>query len=146
VHGDDKVNHGSPVGPGFVVYERSKTEKGYDRALALASVGKGWHGLINLVFDRIEADNKYNSGRFLGGLVVVQVKEKFGTLRMYHYTTNGDEGYMDGFMSAIEGMSAHICEDCGKPGHTRPRSWVRTLCDECHAAGSKPPVQEQQDA
>ena len=142
---DSRLNGGSPIGPGFVVYERAEGEKGYSREMALASVGKGWAGLINEVFDRVKWDTEHNQGRFLGGLVIVQVKEKFGTLRMYHYTTNGDEGYMDGFITAIESMSARICEDCGKPGSVRPRSWVRTLCDECYNNGKgKPTAQTEQ--
>lgn len=144
--GGEKVNGGSPVGPGFVVYERAPGENGYSREMALQSVGAGWAALINLVFNNIDNDNKYNSGRFMGGVVITQVKEKFGTLRMYHYTTNGDEGYTDGFMSAVQGMSAHICEDCGKPGTIGGRGWIRTLCGECRTAATRPTRTEQQDA
>lgn len=129
---DARLNLGSPIGPGFVVYERAEGQYGYDRKMALDSVGKGWHPLINQVFDRIEWDNKMHSGRFLGKMFVTQVKEKFGTLRMYYSTHEAaDEGFIMGFMSAIEALSAHICEDCGKPGTTGGRGWIRTLCEDC---------------
>ena len=140
---DDRVNMGSPIGPGFVVYERAKGELGYDRKMALASVGKGWAPLIDQVFDRIEWDIKHHQGRFLGSLVITQVKEKFGTLRMYHYCDN-DPGYANGYMAAIESMSAHICEDCGKPGTTGGRGWIKTLCDDCRGPAPFAKAQTEQ--
>jgi hypothetical protein len=141
---DDRVNMGSPIGPGYVVYERAKGVHGYDRKMALDSVGKGWHVLINAVFDRIEWDQKHHQGRFLGSLVVTQVKEKFGTLRMYHYCDN-DPGYADGYMSAIESLSGKICEDCGKPGTTGGRGWIRTMCEECRAECNRRKVTRLRD-
>lgn len=129
---DVRLNLGSPIGPGFVVYERGEGLYGYDRKMALASVGDGWAPLINVFFDRVEADNKYNGGRFLGKTFLTQVKEKFGTLRLYHSTAeDGDYGYADGYISALEALSAHMCETCGKPGKTGGRGWIKTLCDMC---------------
>ncbi len=58
---------------------------------------------------------------------VFQVKEKFGTLRFYF---SGGDLLFQGFVDAIEQMSAYICEICGQRGEARNISWVRTLCDE----------------
>ena len=49
--------------------------KGYTREDALASVGAGWAGLINRVYDVLES--------IKGTVKIVQVKEKFGGLRIY---------------------------------------------------------------
>lgn len=129
---DPRLNLGSPIGPGFVVYERAPGAYGYDRKMALDSVGKGWAGLINQLFDRIEWDAKHNGGRFMGKMIVTQVKEKFGALRIYWGMPNdGDHGYGEGFIGALESVSTTICEDCGKPGTIGGRGWIRTMCEEC---------------
>jgi hypothetical protein len=57
----------------------------------------------------------------------VQIKEKFGTLRMY---TNGYDDYIDGVIAMAESMSAITCEECGKPGKLRGGGWYYTACDE----------------
>jgi hypothetical protein len=67
-------------------------------------------------------------------LVATQVKEKFGTLRFYYV---GGDDYCDGVMSLADNMSAVTCERCGKPGKTRNKGWVATLCDEHAIAEGK---------
>lgn len=57
--------------------------------------------------------------------VVVQVKEKFGTLRFYtHGATEQQYTYID----FAEHISGSICERCGSPGKVRGGSWLTTLC------------------
>jgi hypothetical protein len=102
----------SPRYPTYVIYE------GYDRALALESVGKGWGSLINEVFDFIE-QNKISQK-------VIQVKEKFGGLRIY--TDYNEE--LDKKIIEVCKRSFTICEECGSPGQLRGGSWYRTLCPE----------------
>ena len=58
----------------------------------------------------------------------VQVKEKFGTLRIYH--TSYDP-YIAGVISMAEGMSASTCESCGNKGLLSTKGWYHTLCDPC---------------
>ena len=64
-------------------------------------------------------------------VVVDQVKEKFGTLRFY-YTGGNDQ--IRGMVSMAESMSGVTCEECGAPGTTVGRGWIRTLC-EVHNLG-----------
>lgn len=59
---------------------------------------------------------------------ILQVKEKFGTLRFYHA---GGNDFFDGMVSMAEATSSRICEQCGKPGRPRSGGWILTLCDEC---------------
>ncbi len=58
-----------------------------------------------------------------------QVKEKFGTLRIY--TNHGTDEIYDEINTAEE-LSATTCEGCGSRGKRRTGSWIRTLCDRCN--------------
>jgi hypothetical protein len=126
-----QVNGGSPVGPGFVVFEREKGVHGYSLEMAKESVGKGWHPLLERIFLALKPDVVYE--RKPKGYVI-QVKEKFGTLRVY---LGGVEmAWVDSYVDGLCDASSVICEDCGNPGRIRSlnegRTWVRTLCDSCH--------------
>ena len=109
----------SPRYPTYVIYE------GYDRALALESVGQGWAPLINEVFDYMEKNPTHSK--------VIQVKEKFGGLRVY---TDGMDDGLDTIIRSVGKRSFEVCEDCGQTGALREGSWYRTLCDN-HADGKK---------
>jgi hypothetical protein len=61
-------------------------------------------------------------------LVFTQIKEKFGTLRVY--SAGGDE-FCSGVISMAEAMSSVTCEECSMPGEVRNDSWIVTLCDTC---------------
>lgn len=60
---------------------------------------------------------------------VQQIKEKFGTLRLY--CDNVDER-TEGIIEMAEAMSAKICEVCGSNGERRKGGWIRTLCSNCN--------------
>lgn len=61
-------------------------------------------------------------------LVFTQIKEKFGTLRVY--SSGGDE-YCQGIIQMAEAMSGIICEECGARGQRREGGWIMTLCGKC---------------
>lgn len=60
-------------------------------------------------------------------VVIEQVKEKFGSLRIYF--KGGDEAVY-GMVRMAEAWASKSCEDCGKPGKTRSGGWVKVRCDE----------------
>jgi hypothetical protein len=66
------------------------------------------------------------------GVVFAQIKEKFGTLRIY---TNGiaSEVYKEvsEFIDAAERKSATTCELCGGPAKLKTTGWYITICDKC---------------
>ena len=62
--------------------------------------------------------------------VIQQVKEKFGTLRIY---CDYNSDYVRGIVDMAECMSAFTCEKCGNQGKTYTVDWYQTLCKE-HAA------------
>lgn len=58
-----------------------------------------------------------------------QIKEKFGTLRIY--MDHADETAY-ALVDFAEDLSGKICEECGNKGKNAPRpSWWKTLCEEC---------------
>lgn len=66
---------------------------------------------------------------------ILQVKEKYGTLRYYFGTTceydSIEYRIMEAITESAEAKSARICEVCGKWGETDwEANWVRTLCEE----------------
>jgi hypothetical protein len=112
----------------------------------LDAVGPGWRPLLlNLHEQLLEVSPGY---------CVQQVKEKYGTLRVYLYTgllrrmatgsselpepheqerQKQEDDAARRLVHAAEEESARICESCGNPGQPRERSWIKTLCDDCHA-------------
>jgi len=83
---------------------------------AKKSVGPGWGSLIDKIYDFLPESS-----------FVLQVKEKYGTLRFYVDT---DEKILDK-IEEIEKESEKICEICGKEGLLRTDlGWWLTLCDE----------------
>ena len=61
------------------------------------------------------------------GLAVLQVKEKFGTLRFYCDGTKAIHRYI----RLAERLSSVTCEECGKPGTPSHSGWIQTLCEDC---------------
>ena len=96
---------------------------GYSREQALESVDIGWHGLINKVFDKLESIKDII-------IVIHQVKEKYGGLRIY---TSCIHEEFDKFILELETESYKICEKCGEPGKLRGGGWYVTACD-AHAS------------
>lgn len=61
----------------------------------------------------------------------VQIKEKFGGLRVYDWA---HDDYIDGMIWMAESMSYCTCEICGNSGalcETAGGYWVKTLCPAC---------------
>lgn len=108
-------------------------------------VGDGWYKILDAGFSLIDIHLKYNIDRAsmnkknvnpTEGFRLLQVKEKFGTLRMY---TAGFDDYIDGVIDMMETMSESTCEQCGNPGKSHDNGWISTLCDRCnekHASGN----------
>lgn len=66
-----------------------------------------------------------------------QVKEKFGSLRVYW--TGGDRNILT-MVDFVEHLSQSICEECGKFDYSIGRTlkgWVRSLCRECSESDEK---------
>jgi hypothetical protein len=98
--------------------------------------GDGWFDLVNRLSAACEKeiDTMAAAGTAMEYWPrAVQIKEKFGTLR---FRVHGklSEALRTEILKAEEVDSAHICEQCGAPGHLRSDSFRRTWCDACEAA------------
>lgn len=100
--------------------------KGYTRELGLSSVGEGWAPLVNRVFDKMEVVK--------GTVKIIQVKEKYGGLRIYTDYSNKELAEV---IYEVENKSLKMCEGCGQPGKLRGKSWYYTSCDEHARPGDK---------
>ncbi len=56
---------------------------------------------------------------------IVQIKEKFGTLRFYCY---GGSERVHHLIEFAESMSGCTCEKCGAPGKKDTEGWIKTHC------------------
>ena len=111
----------------------------------IACVGEGWAPIIEHFYAQIE--------KLKTTISVAQIKEKFGTLRIYFdvITTDFNEkedrwedipylseevNEFHKFVDGLEKNSSITCEGCGMFGRLRPeRSWWKTLCDVCFEEG-----------
>jgi hypothetical protein len=86
----------------------------------------GWFNIIRSLCREIDAHLKHIKEPF--DYEFTQIKEKFGTLRVYD---NGHDDHVYGIISMAEAMSAVTCEITGRPGRLcRSGMWYKTLCDE----------------
>jgi hypothetical protein len=85
--------------------------------------GDGWFDLLYELCTNIQKANPPEE------FEVVQVKEKYGTLRFY-VSSFTDE--IDDLISNAERKSGSICESCGGKGELRGIGWIQTLCDKCN--------------
>lgn len=68
---------------------------------------------------------------------VLQVKEKFGTLRFCARVPDILLNHWHREVEAAEERSAKVCECCGAPGQLLREGWWRTRCEKCEIEGWK---------
>ena len=112
----------------------SYLHSGYDKAKSnhdylVTRLGKSRFGARGVAVTQEDVDDAKARMDTQAELVplVVQVKEKFGTLRFY-IQAGTDEHY--NYISFAEAMSGRTCETCGKPGKRLGRGWIYTACEE----------------
>jgi len=109
--------------------------------------GDGWFDLIDTICKAIQNQTEHVNllwPKVKFGVVAVQVKEKYGTLRFYNEFIYADgleehdrdrlDNYINqvnGMVSFAEFMSGRICEVCGQKGTLDGGSFPRCRCKEC---------------
>lgn len=97
--------------------------KKHEKAVVGFECGAGWTDLLDATFiwlNDIAPDPDRSPS---------QVKEKFGSLRLYWWGDLPDFG--DQIISAAEHLSGHLCEVCGAPGTLQSdHGWWSTRCRE----------------
>lgn len=92
-------------------------------------VGAGWWTLLDEAFTKIDAVLDENPS---AKLHIVQIKEKFGGLRVY-CSFDGPEDVnqlIDTIIQGAETQAGTTCEVCGEPGEGRYGGWIKVLCDK----------------
>jgi hypothetical protein len=89
--------------------------------------GDGWFDILWRLCADLEplvAELEAEGGR---EFEVLQVKEKFGGLRIH---VNHRNDTIRQRIEVAEQESFHTCEVCGQPGQLREVGWIKTLCEE----------------
>jgi hypothetical protein len=103
--------------------------------------GEGWQDLLDRACARIQAALQIQGG----SLRFTQIKEKYGTARLYWEGAFSEETEqkVEEAIDLAEAASACTCEQCGKPGRLfNQGGWFVTACDK-HGKGE--PVTERRD-
>jgi len=83
--------------------------------------GDGWYDLLDRMCEELQ--------RLDVGLTFTQIKEKFGTLRVY---CNGYNDDVNKIIGKACRLSAKTCETCGSMENvTQSTGWIITLCKPC---------------
>jgi len=85
----------------------------------------GWYGLTLPIIEEVR---KYNELHPDNEIHIDQIKEKFGTLRIY---LSHEPDYLHKMICKAGHESGYICEICGARGSNKEiNGWYMTLCDE----------------
>jgi hypothetical protein len=105
-----------------------------------AECGDGWFDLLDGVLSRFEEYLDHLKARGVPKNQwprVSQIKEKFGTLRLYLRTSEDLPSELIQEIEVAEKKSASICEVCGQPGMMRKDGCLTVLCNTCFEAPAK---------
>lgn len=94
----------------------------------LNCVPTGWQPLLQNLLDKI-SELDVDIG-------VLQIKEKFGSLRFYFRGEGKDYDKVHDLVGQAEVTSSETCVVCGEPGTMRHDGWISPYCDK-HYKGSK---------
>jgi hypothetical protein len=111
------------------------------------TIGEGWKDLLDgLLSDLREYVKKEveigkvlvkwgeepDHDNYIVQIRITQIKEKFGSLRVYINSANPDA---QDIIWKAEEKSAEICELCGDCDSAKIRGggWLKTLCDQCNS-------------
>lgn len=90
------------------------------------STGDGWYHILDQMCQKIQETGKK--------VEFTQVKEKFGTLRVY---TNYHEDDVEDIITWAVKLSAVTCEECGNPGKINRGGWLSVRCKKCRKQEAK---------
>lgn len=88
----------------------------------------GWYWLLENLFEYL---TNYQESNFEDNekIKITQIKEKYGTLRVYY---DGGNEVTDGMVWFAEHLSSKLCERCGSNHNIiRTEGWIKYLCKSC---------------
>lgn len=90
-------------------------------------IGQGWYDIIRKLSAKLENYIMMLPLDEQPKYYVVQVKEKFGSLRFY--MDGPFTNAMDAAIREAETATRTTCEVCGGPGEMRSGGWIQVRCD-----------------
>lgn len=99
----------------------------------VSAVGSGWSALVRRAYAAVA--HAVERSPLGARVLIIQVKEKYGELRVYYDETNQlSESARDELADAIEQLqveSQRTCESCGDSGEILSvHGWLRAECDK----------------
>jgi hypothetical protein len=91
-------------------------------------ISDGWYKLVYELAEKIDAQAKLENLSKKDWPTCSQIKEKFGTLRIY---INCKSDAFQGIKQEYEAKSALICKQCGNLGKVYDNNCMRVLCKNC---------------
>lgn len=93
----------------------------------LDSMPNGWRKAFGIqMCKEIKAELK--KIKYLRKYRIMQIKEKFGSLRWYDAGNNAE---IQNIINKYEEISARTCIICGKPAEYISRGWISPYCENC---------------
>lgn len=108
-----------------VFFTLQRDPRPYTIEAAAKKVYPGWEPLLTDMYTKL-FDAGWNGK-------VRQVKEKFGTLRVYLDSQSDNFRVVETLNKIVleaEGVSSRTCRECGAPGELRYGGWIKVLCDK----------------
>ena len=126
----------APGSPDEAVLQRSLAERRvlltFDKDFGELVFARGLNGSAGIILVRVISATPEATARFITQTLASQVKEKFGTLRVYLDEHNDTWSRL---VDECEAASCDVCAFCGGQGRLiRDRGWFQTLCDGCAAS------------
>lgn len=113
---------------------QGKVPKDYDFTYTeIDMLPKGWHSIMcDMCVDLLGyfRDNNIDPYAFH----IDQLKEKFGSIRLYyslHYTDHSDDEGIDEIIRKYEELSEHTCCICGGEATLMSKGWICPYCQNC---------------
>jgi len=129
--------------------------KGFDQSNYYSFIPSGWVSLIDRFCKEItpvleESYSKYPLEDGQSGFQFAQIKEKFGTLRIYFDCMSNDPKLYDIITEAVqryEWESSRICEQTGEVGTICVRNiWLKTLSPTLQKEHGYKPYDPEKDS
>lgn len=103
------------------------------RTYRVIGCDRGWYNIVQNVckiFAQYQKNNRYSQNNQIEPIQIVQIKEKFGVMRIY---IHGADMYTKAIVDFAQTISAETCEYCGKRAtiNKTKTGWLKTICEEC---------------
>jgi hypothetical protein len=80
-----------------------------------------------------ELKNILAKANYVEDFTFSQIKEKYGTIRLYHLgVPSSIYEEVSNWEAKYENLSEQVCINCGKPAEVITSGWITFLCKDCY--------------